>query len=85
MLGCRDNHSRGKRWSPSASKSAHDATATSSREGLIEALSAACLLFIRAADSVAAAFDRPDVSDQLLKQVQLFSKLPNVFPGQLRS
>jgi hypothetical protein len=53
-------------------------------EGLVEALSAACLLFIWAADPFAAAFDRPDVSDELLKQVQLFAKLPNAFPGQSR-
>ena len=53
-------------------------------EGLVEALSAACLLFIWAADPFAAAFDRPDVSDELLKQVQLFGKLPSAFPGQSR-
>ena len=53
-------------------------------EGLVEVLSATCLLFIWAADPFAAAFDRPDLSDELLKQVQLFSKLPSAFPGQSR-
>jgi uncharacterized protein DUF5677 len=52
--------------------------------GLVEALSAACLLFIWAADPFASAFDRPDMSDELLKQVRLFAKLPNAFPGQSR-
>lgn len=49
-------------------------------DGLVEALSAACLLFIWAADPFAAAFDRSDVSSELSKQIKLFAQLPGAFP-----
>jgi hypothetical protein len=49
-------------------------------DGLVEALSAACLLFIWAADPFAAAFNRPDVSAELSRQLKLFAQLPGAFP-----
>jgi Family of unknown function (DUF5677) len=49
-------------------------------DGLVEALSAACLLFIWSADPFADAFNRPDVSAELSKQLKLFAQLPGAFP-----
>ena len=49
-------------------------------DGLVEAVSAACLLFIWSADPFAAAFTRPDVSAELSKQLKLFAQLPGAFP-----
>jgi Family of unknown function (DUF5677) len=49
-------------------------------DGLVEALSAACLLFIWAADPFAAAFGRQDVSAELSRQLKLFAELPGAFP-----
>jgi hypothetical protein len=50
--------------------------------GLVEAVSAACLLFIWAAEPFAVAFYRPDVSAELSKRIQLFAQLPGAFPGK---
>jgi hypothetical protein len=50
-------------------------------DGLVEALSAACLMFIWSADPFAAAFDRPDVSSELSRQLKLFAQLPGAFPA----
>jgi hypothetical protein len=49
-------------------------------DGLVEAVSAACLLFIWAADPFAAAFNRPDVTSELSKQLKMFAQLPGAFP-----
>jgi hypothetical protein len=49
--------------------------------GLVEAVSAACLLFIWAAEPFAISFDRPDVSAELSNRIQHFGKLPGAFPG----
>lgn len=49
-------------------------------DGMVEALSAACLLFIWAADPFAAAFDRPDVTAELSIQLKRFAQLPGAFP-----
>jgi hypothetical protein len=48
--------------------------------GLVEALSAACLLFIWAAEPFAVTFNRPDISAGLSKRVQQFAQLPGAFP-----
>lgn len=48
--------------------------------GLVEGLSAACLLFIWAAEPFAVVFDRADVSAELSKQIQRFAELPGAFP-----
>jgi len=48
--------------------------------GLVEAISAACLLFIWSAGPFAGAFDRPDVSAELSNRIQLFAQLPGAFP-----
>jgi hypothetical protein len=48
---------------------------------MIEALSAACLLFIWAAEPFAAVFNRPDVSDEISMRIQQFGQLPGAFPG----
>ncbi|HEY1806393.1 MAG TPA: DUF5677 domain-containing protein [Terracidiphilus sp.] len=50
------------------------------QDGLVEVLSAACLLFIWAAGPFAAAFDRPDTTSELSKQLKLFAELPGAFP-----
>ena len=50
--------------------------------GLVEAVSAACLLFIWAAEPFAVAFDRPDVSAELSNRIQHFAQLPGAFPGK---
>jgi hypothetical protein len=51
-------------------------------EGIVEVLSAACLLFVWAADPFAAAVNRPDISAQIKQQVQRFGTLPGAFPRQ---
>jgi hypothetical protein len=51
-------------------------------DGLIEALSAACLLFIWSADPFASTFDRADVSAELGRQLRLFAQLPGAFPRE---
>jgi Family of unknown function (DUF5677) len=51
-------------------------------DGLVEALSAACLLFIWAAEPFAVVFNRPDVSPELSKQIQRFAELPGAFPRE---
>jgi len=51
-------------------------------EGLVEVLSAACLLFLWAADPFAAAVSRPDVTQQLKEQLQRFRTLPGAFPHE---
>jgi hypothetical protein len=51
-------------------------------EGLVEALSAASLLFLWAVDPFAAAIARPDVTAQIRDQVQRFAELPEAFPGK---
>jgi hypothetical protein len=48
-------------------------------EGVVEVLSAACLLFMWAADPFAAAVDRPDVTAQIKEQLQRFGTLPARF------
>jgi hypothetical protein len=50
-------------------------------DGIVEALSAACLILIWAVDPFAAAFERQDVSAELSKQIQVFATLPGAFPG----
>jgi Family of unknown function (DUF5677) len=52
-------------------------------DGLIEVLSAACLLFLWALDPMAAAFNRPDITDQIKRQVQRFGTLPGALPAKL--
>jgi hypothetical protein len=49
-------------------------------DGLVEALSATCLLFIWATEPFAATFARPDVSAELSSQIKLFAQLPGAFP-----
>jgi Family of unknown function (DUF5677) len=49
-------------------------------DGMIETLSAACLLFIWAAEPFAVVFERPDVSNEMSKLVQQFGQLPGAFP-----
>ena len=56
--------------------------ATSDGEGVVEVLSAACLLFMWAADPFAAAVDRPDITAQIKEQLQRFGTLPGAFPGE---
>jgi hypothetical protein len=51
-------------------------------EGVVEVLSAACLLFVWAADPLAAAVDRPDITAQIKEQLQRFGTLPGAFPGE---
>jgi hypothetical protein len=48
--------------------------------GLVETLSAACLLFIWAAEPFAVVFDRPDVSAEMSRRIQQFAQLPGAFP-----
>jgi hypothetical protein len=50
-------------------------------EGVVEVLSAACLLFMWAADPFAAAVDRPDVA-AIKEQLQRFGTLPGAFPAE---
>lgn len=50
--------------------------------GLVEALSAACLVFISAVDPFAIAVERQDVTAELSKQIQVFATLPDAFPGR---
>jgi hypothetical protein len=52
-------------------------------DGVVEALTAACLLFIWAAEPFAVSFDRPDVSAELSKQIQAFATLPGAFPTRV--
>jgi len=54
-------------------------------DGMVEALSAACLLFIWAADPFAAAFARPDVTAGLSNQLKLFAELPGAFPTRAQA
>jgi hypothetical protein len=51
-------------------------------EGMVEALSAACLMFIWAADPFAAAVDRPDLTARIKTQLQRFGTLPDAFPRE---
>jgi hypothetical protein len=51
-------------------------------DGMVEALSAACLTFIWASNPFASAFDRPDMTGQLQAQLQRFATLPGAFPGK---
>jgi hypothetical protein len=51
-------------------------------DGLIEVLSAACLVFLWAADPFAVSAQRPDVTAQIEEQVQRFATLPGAFPGE---
>lgn len=51
-------------------------------EGVVEALSAACLLFMWAADPFAAAVNRSDVTAQIKKELHRFGTLPDAFPGE---
>ena len=51
-------------------------------EGLVEVLSAACLLFMWAADPFASAVNRPDITAQIKEQLQRFGTLPGAFPGE---
>jgi hypothetical protein len=51
-------------------------------DGLVEALSAACLVFIWAVDPFAVAVERQDVTAELSKQIQVFATLPDAFPGR---
>src|SRR5260370_26570383 len=48
-------------------------------EGVVEVLSAACLLFMWAADPFAAAVDRPHVTAPIKAQLQSFGPLPGAF------
>jgi hypothetical protein len=50
-------------------------------QGVVEVLSAACLLFIWAADPFAASVNRPDITAQIKEQLQRFGTLPGAFPG----
>jgi hypothetical protein len=50
-------------------------------DGLVEALTAACLTLIWAVDPFAAAVERPDVTAESSKQIQVFATLPGAFPG----
>lgn len=49
-------------------------------EGLVETLSAACLLFLWAADPFADSAGRPDITARIKQQVQRFATLPGAFP-----
>ncbi len=49
-------------------------------EGLVETLSAACLLFLWAADPFADSAGRPDITARIKQQVQRFATLPKAFP-----
>jgi hypothetical protein len=51
-------------------------------EGIVELLSAACLLFLWAADPFAAAVNRPDISAQIKDQLQRFGTLLGAFPRE---
>ena len=48
--------------------------------GLVEALSAACLLFIWAVEPFAVVFKRPDVSNEISRRIKQFAQLPGAFP-----
>ena len=50
-------------------------------EGVVEVLSAACLLFFLAADPFASAVDGPDVTVQIKQELVRFATLPGAFPG----
>jgi len=50
-------------------------------EGVVEVLSAACLLFFWAADPFASAVNRPDVTAQIKQELARFGTLPGAFPG----
>jgi hypothetical protein len=50
-------------------------------EGVVEVLSAACLLFFWAADPFASAVDGPDVTVQIKQELVRFATLPGAFPG----
>ena len=49
-------------------------------EGLVETLSAACLLFLWAADPFADSAGRPDITAKIKQEVQRFGTLPGAFP-----
>jgi hypothetical protein len=49
-------------------------------EGLVETLSAACLLFLWAADPFADSAGRPDITARIKQEVQRFGTLPGAFP-----
>jgi len=51
-------------------------------EGVVEVLSAACLLFIWAAEPFAVAVNRADITTQIKEQLQRFATLPSAFPGE---
>jgi hypothetical protein len=48
----------------------------------VEALSAACLMFIWAADPFAAAVDRPDVNAKIKVELRRFGTFPGAFPRE---
>ncbi|KRQ15561.1 hypothetical protein AOQ71_09255 [Bradyrhizobium manausense] len=50
-------------------------------EGLVETLSAACLLFLWAADPFAGSAGRPDITARIKQEVQRFATLPGAFPN----
>lgn len=50
--------------------------------GVVEVLSAACLLFMWAADPFAAAVNRADITVAIREQLQRFGTLPGAFPGE---
>jgi hypothetical protein len=50
-------------------------------EGIIDVLSAACLMFLWAAAPFAAAVDRRDITARLKAGLQRFGTLPGAFPG----
>ena len=49
-------------------------------EGLVETLSATCLLFLWAADPFAESAGRPDITAKIKEEVQRFATLPGAFP-----
>jgi hypothetical protein len=49
---------------------------------VVEVLSAACLLFMWAADPFAVAVNRPDITAQIKEQLHRFGTLPGAFPGE---
>jgi Family of unknown function (DUF5677) len=51
-------------------------------EGLVETLSAICLLFLWAADPFAVSVGRPDVTGKIKQELRRFASLPGAFPGK---
>ncbi len=49
-------------------------------DGLVETLSAACLLFLWSADPFAATFGRADITAELAERLRRFGELPGAFP-----